>query len=199
MNTTNIVEKAIVKAIELHAGQVRKGDGRIPYVVHPLEVGIIVARYTTSAELVAAAILHDTVEDCKYPLDEIEKEFGNEVRNLVAALTEDKTLPDWIDRKNENLRRLRQNQDAYFIKCADALANMRSLLNALGAEGAVVWDRFNAPKDKKMEYYKVILQDTEDFLPKKIIEEYVSTLKDLEYSEFLEKKTTLGFAVSDNK
>jgi len=66
----NLVEKALIKAIELHKGQVRKGDGKIPYVVHPIEVGIIVARYTNNPELVASAILHDTVEDCNYSLGE---------------------------------------------------------------------------------------------------------------------------------
>lgn len=191
----NIVEKALIKAIELHRGQVRKGDGKIPYVVHPVEVGIIVARYTNSPELVAAAILHDTVEDCKYFIEELEREFGSEIKNTVSSLTEDKSIIDWTDRKNENLKRLRLNQDAYFVKSADALANMRSLLAALVEHGAVVWSHFNAPKEKKMEYFKVILQDTEDFIPKKHLEEYVSALKDLEYSEFLEKKTSLGFSV----
>ena len=193
-NTYNLVEKALTKAIELHTGQVRKGNGKIPYVVHPLEVGIIVARYTNSPGLVAAAILHDTVEDCNYPVEDLEEEFGSEVKNLVGLLTEDKSMADWAERKTEHIFRLRTNQDAYFIKSADALANMRSLVEVLKDEGALVWDRFSAPKDKKMEYFKVILQDTEEFLPKKFLEEYVCALKDLEYSEFFEKKTGFGFA-----
>ena len=191
--TANIVEKAIAKAIELHSDQIRKGDGKIPYVVHPLEVGVIVARYTTSPDLVAAGILHDTVEDSKYTLEKIEGEFGIEVKNLVDALTEDKSIADWAERKNENLGRLRTNNDAYFIKSADALANMRSLLAAISEEGSVVWSRFNATKEQKMEYFKVILQGTEELLPKKHLEEYVAALKDLEYSEFLERKTAIGF------
>ncbi len=195
MDTINIVEKAIMKAIELHKGQFRKGNGKVPYVVHPLEVGIIVARYTTGSELITAAILHDTIEDCKYLIEELESEFGAEVKNLVSSLTEDKSITDWVDRKNENLRRLRANQDAYFIKSVDTLANMRSLLSAIKEEGSVVWTWFNAPKDKEMEYFKVILQDTGEFLPKKHLEEYVSVLKDLEYSEFLENNTSLGFVV----
>jgi (p)ppGpp synthase/HD superfamily hydrolase len=193
-NTTNLVERALVKAVELHKGQVRKGDGKIPYVVHPIEVGIIIARYTTSPELVAAGILHDTVEDSKYTLEEIEAEFGSEVKNLVALLTEDKSIADWAARKNENIGRLRMNNDAYIIKSADALANMRSLLAAIEEEGSIVWSRFNATKVQKMEYFKIILQGTEELLPKKHIEEYVSALKDLEYSEFLERKTAIGFA-----
>ncbi len=192
-STNNLVEKALIKAIELHKSQVRKGDGKIPYVVHPLEVGIIVARYTESPELVAAAVLHDTVEDCNYSLEELEKEFGSEVKNYVSSLTENASITDWADRKIEHLKRLRLNQEAYFIKSADALANMRSLFSSLKAEGSVVWSRFNATKDQKMKYFRVILQDTEDNLPKKHIEEYVSALKDLEYSEFLERGTTLGF------
>jgi len=193
MENNNLVEKALIKAIELHKGQVRKGDGKIPYVVHPIEVGIIVARYANIPELVSAAILHDTVEDCGYSTDDIEEEFGVEVKNLVSSLTEDKTIIDWAERKGENIKRLRLNQDAYFIKSVDALANMRSLFTALKEEGSVVWSRFNAPKEQKMDYFKIILQDTEEFLPKKLLEEYVSALKDLEYSEFLEKKSVLGF------
>jgi len=72
---------------------------------------------------------------------------------------------------------------------------MRSLISALKEEGDVVWSRFNTHKEMKMEYFKAILQDTENFLPVKFLEEYVSALKDLEYSEFLEKKSALGFVV----
>jgi len=194
----NIVEKALAKAIELHKGQVRKGDGKIPYVVHPIEVGIIVARYTNSPEIVAAAILHDIAENCKYPIETVEQEFGIEVKNLVALLTEDKTITDWAERKTENIKRLRLNSDAYFIKSADALANMRSLLAAIRHDGSIVWSRFNAPKEEKMAYFRLILIDTEEYLPKKFIEEYVSALKDLEYSECWEKQSSLGFVAENS-
>jgi GTP diphosphokinase / guanosine-3',5'-bis(diphosphate) 3'-diphosphatase len=192
-NLNSLVEKAIIKAMELHAGQVRKGHGNIPYVVHPIEVGIIVARYTNNPTLIAAAILHDTIEDCHYTLAELENDFGTEAKELVSCLTEDKSIADWTARKAENIKRLRENRDAYFIKSVDALANISSLVSAIKEEGAIVWSRFNAPKEKKMEYYRLILNDTEEFLPKKHIEELVSSLKDLEYSEFLTKKQGLGY------
>jgi guanosine-3',5'-bis(diphosphate) 3'-pyrophosphohydrolase len=191
----NLVEQAIVKALELHHGQTRKTDERIPYIVHPLEVGLIIARYSTAPELIAAAILHDTVEDCDYKLDDLEQAFGKEVRNMVAALSEDKTIGNWVDRKNENLARLRKYNDAYVIKAADALANMRSLVDALKELGPGVWNHFNATKAKKLEYFKLILDDTEALLPKRFLEEYVAALKDLEYSEYFEKKSAIGFAV----
>ena len=193
-NTNNIVEQALIKALELHKGQVRKGDAETPYIVHPIEVGLVVARYTNPKEFIAAAILHDTVEDCGYTLEALEKEFGPVVKDLVAALSEDQSIADWTDRKNENLKRLRANQDAYFIKSADALANMRSLVGAIGRDGQSVWSRFNATREQRMDQFRIILQDTENFLPTKLVEDYVSAMKDLEYSDFLSVKTPIGFS-----
>lgn len=198
-NTNNLVEKAIAKALELHQGQTRKGDGEKPYIVHPLEVGFIAARYDIREDLLAAAILHDTVEDCGYQLEELEKEFGTRVKDLVAALSEDKSIKDWAERKAENLIRLAENQDAYYIKSADALANMQSLIAAIREEGSSVWNRFNATKLQKMGYFRVILDNTEQFLPRKHIEDYVSALKDLEYSDLLTTNNPLGFVVTGSQ
>ena len=58
-----VIEKAIMFATQAHEGQVRKGTDR-PYIVHPLEVGRIVASMTEDEEIISAAILHDTIEDC---------------------------------------------------------------------------------------------------------------------------------------
>jgi GTP diphosphokinase / guanosine-3',5'-bis(diphosphate) 3'-diphosphatase len=189
----NMVQKAIVKAVELHKGQFRKGDGKMPYIVHAIEVGFIVTRYTNNTDLIAAAILHDTVEDCGYKLSDLENDFGGEVKNLVSCLSEDKSIKDWTERKKENLQRLKGNQDASFIKSADALSNVNSLVTAIKEEGPAIWSRFNSTKDQQLEYYRTILRETEDFLPKKHIEELVSALKDLEYSEFIAKKSGVGY------
>jgi len=193
-NTNNIVERALVKALELHKDQVRKGDRELPYIVHPIGVGLIVARYTNTKELIAAAILHDTVEDCEYTPEAVEKEFGPIVKDFVAALSEDKSIKDWTDRKNENLKRLRANQDAYFVKSADALANMRSLVSAVEKYGPAIWGQFHGTREQQMNHYRVILQDTESFLPPKLLEDYVAAMKDLEYSDFLSPKAAFGFA-----
>lgn len=192
----NLIEKAIAKSAILHADQKRKGDSDTPYIVHPMHVAIIVSRYTRTPALLAAAVLHDTVEDGDYLPEDLESDFGVEVKDLVLALSEDTSIPDWADRKNENLKRLRLSQDAYFIKSADALANMLSLITALRENGDMVWSRFNASREQKMQYFKVILEDTENFLPKELIKEYVAALKDLEYSEFFAKRSpAFGFTV----
>lgn len=187
----NIIQKAIGKAIELHHGQVRKGDFT-PYVIHPLEVGFTVSRYTSDDGLIAAAMLHDTVEDCGYKIEDLKREFGDEVAKVVAALTEDKAIGDWSHRKAENLERIKNTQHAPFIKAADALANMQSLIRALKAEGSMVWDRFNAPKGLKCAYFRSILEMSRNGLPPEMIERYVSALKDLEYSDRFEAQA-IGF------
>lgn len=187
------IEKAITICAELHAGQKRKGDAETPYIVHPIETAMIVTKHTSYEPAVIAAVLHDTIEDCGYSVDVIAKEFGPEVADLVSLLTDDKNIKDWQARKDANLASLRENKLAYFIKVADAVANMRSLVGALQEHGPDVWDKFNAPRDAKIAHYRAILRDTREIIPAELLEEYVGLLKDLEYSEHLEKGK-LGFA-----
>jgi myo-inositol-1(or 4)-monophosphatase len=183
-----ILEKAITKAMDLHEGQTRKVDNRTPYVAHPLETAMIVAKYVNFEAVIAAAILHDVVECKKCELADIEREFGAEIAAYVALLTEDKSIADWRVRKKNNLAALVENKLAYFIRAADAVANMRSLVAELKEMGATAWTKFNAPKESKLEYYRTILQETRDILPAEMLEEYVSLIKYLEYSENFEKK-----------
>ena len=190
----NIIQKAILKSMEAHHGQVRKGDGKTPYVLHPLEVGIILSRYTSNEVLIASAILHDVVEDGDVKLDELKNDFGEEVATMVSALTEDKTIKDWGDRKMENLVRLSNLKVAYIIKAVDALVNMRDLFTAVENQGDSVWKKFNAPKAMKMNYFERILDDVKTDMPNDLLKEYVSALKDLQYSHLIANKTLdLGF------
>lgn len=192
-NTNNKVEKAIVTALQLHKEQLRKGDKSTPYIVHPITVGITVSLYTFNPDLIAAGILHDTLEDCDYTREQLKETFGPEVTGLVVSLTEDKSIADWEARKLENINRLRQNKDAYFIKACDALSNMQSLTTAISKEGPVVWERFNSSREQKLAYFKIILNDTLEMLPNKFIEDYVSSLKDLEYVAKSEGDVRVGF------
>lgn len=190
----NITQKAILKAMTIHEGQIRKGDGTTPYILHPLEVGIILSRYTSNPVLIAAAILHDVLEDGDIKIEELRNEFGSEVTDLVSTLTEDKTITDWAERKGENLSRLANNKTAYIIKTVDALANMRDLFTAIESSGEKVWEKFNAPKQLKMNYFEKILEDVKDNMPNDLLKDYVSALKDLEYSDLITpKESNFGF------
>ena len=97
-----MVERAIEFATKAHEGQVRKGTTR-PYIVHPLEVGKIVATMTDDEEIISAAILHDTVEDCEgVTVEGLAKEFSDRVASLVAQESEGKSK-SWYERKSTTM------------------------------------------------------------------------------------------------
>ena len=103
----DIFDKAIVFATKAHSGSFRKGT-TTPYIVHPMEASAIVATMTDDKIILAAAVLHDVVEDTDYTIDDIVKEFGEDVARLVSAESEDKrdNLPSeatWKIRKQETL------------------------------------------------------------------------------------------------
>ena len=181
----NLIQEAILKAMAVHQGEVRKGDGETPYVLHPLEVGITVSHYTTDEILIASAILHDVVETGKVTTQEIQNEFGDGVDDVVGRLTEDQSIKDWAERKGENLRRLNDLKVAYFIRAVDSLVNMKDLFAAIQSHGQNVWDKFNAPRGHKISYFEKVLEDIKEELPRSLLEKYVSALKDLQYSHLI--------------
>ena len=128
----NNVERARVFATAAHAavGQVRKYTFE-PYIVHPTEVASIVATVPHTNEMLAAAYLHDTVEDTGVSIVDIQKEFGNEVASLVGWLTD-------VSKPEQGNRAVRKAIDrehtamapaaAQTVKLADLIANSRSIL-----------------------------------------------------------------------
>ena len=81
---TELLDRAIIFAVRAHAGTERRGKG-FPYIVHPMEAVEIVATMTSDQELLAAAALHDTVEDTDVTLEQIRAEFGERIASLVDA------------------------------------------------------------------------------------------------------------------
>jgi len=152
------------------------------------------SRYTSNETLIASAILHDVVEDGNVAMEDLKNDFGEEVAGIVSALTEDETIKDWSERKGENLARLSNFKAAYVIKAVDALVNMQDLFTAIENDGESVWKKFNAPKEMKMQYFEKILEDLKTEMPGELLKEYVSALKDLEYSHLIaNNKSDFGF------
>ena len=109
------ISEAIAFAVQSHDGMRRK-KGALPYILHPMEAAVIVGTMTDDQNLIAAAVLHDVVEDAGVTLEDIEEKFGKRVRELVASETEDKRadLPPsdtWRIRKEESLAVLRATKD----------------------------------------------------------------------------------------
>lgn len=137
---------------EIEQKQKRKGKD-VAYVTHALQVGFLLAKAGVRDEVVAAGFLHDTLEDSaektKVTKVELVEEFGQEVADLVLAVTEkDKSLP-WPERKEQALEEIETfSQDALLLKAADVLSNTTELLSDVYRDGDDIFERFNAPKDK---------------------------------------------------
>ena len=123
-----MINKAINYAVSAHAGQFRKGT-TTPFILHPMEVGVIVSTMTTDEEIISAAILHDTVEDCPHvSIDDIRREFGDRIAEMVDCESEDKSK-SWMERKAHTIEHLKKDatMEVRYIAMGDKLANIRSL------------------------------------------------------------------------
>lgn len=151
-----LFEKAVTFAAVAHCGMTRKGN-RIPYLTHPVEAAAIVAEITDDEELIAAAVLHDVVEDTEITLQEIQEYFGERIAYYVSTESEDKRpdLPSedtWMLRKEETIGFLREEADrnAQILALADKLSNMRSIERDVRVLGDGLWERFHQ-KDKAVQ------------------------------------------------
>ncbi len=101
---TQLLDRAIIFAVHAHAGTERRGKG-FPYIVHPMEAVAIVSTMTADQELLAAAALHDTVEDTDVTVERLSAEFGERVARLVAEETDTLPEPGGISRRAEREER----------------------------------------------------------------------------------------------
>ena len=156
-----LLNKAIIYAVEKHAGQLRKGT-QIPYIIHPMEVLALLNEMRADMTVIIAGVLHDTVEDTSATIDDIIREFGEDVAELVGNHTEDKSKT-WFQRKSQGLRELAEG--SFDLKClvlADKLSNVRNMYRDYMIEGDEYWDRFNAPFEKQAWYYNSAVKAMEE-------------------------------------
>lgn len=176
MKLTPKIEKAIQKASLLHQNQLRKGQP-FPYLSHLFSVAIILFEFTNDEDIIVAGILHDTLEDTSYTADELEKDFGLKVKEIVLGVSEEKTRDgvkiDWLERKQKYLERLKNDSFGSLMVCAaDKIHNLMSLMNDYKIRGEEIWQNFNAVKEKKIWYYGETLKAIREKLDNSIIGEY---------------------------
>ena len=163
-----LVSEAIAFAVKAHDGMRRKKSDA-PYILHPMEAAVIVGTMSDDQNLIAAAALHDVVEDAGITIEEIEEKFGKRVRELVEAETENKReeLPaadTWRIRKEESLEVLKNTDDlgVLMVWLGDKLANMRAIYRDWKVEGDAMWQRFNQKSvSEQAWYYTSIVKLTE--------------------------------------
>lgn len=158
MVNIKVIEKALQLASKNHEGQYRKNTD-IPYITHPVAVGMMLLKNGYSEEIVAAGILHDTVEDTALTIEDIKREFGTDIAKIVEGSSEpDKSLP-WIDRKQHTIEFLKTaSEDIRAVACADKLHNITSIIRDYEVVGEEVWDRFNAGKEQQKWYYTNVVE-----------------------------------------
>jgi len=128
------IEMAIKIATSAHDGIYRSAyDYPLPYVSHLFSVASIVSEYSDDEEVIAAALLHDVLEDTDYKIESMREALGERVANLVFAVTElfkaDKHLSSWRERKELYIKKLETAEEsALLIASADKIHNMQSAL-----------------------------------------------------------------------
>jgi len=150
-------ERAIAAAVEAREGQTRKGDGRLPYIVHSLTVALILSRYTDDEDTIIAGLLHDVLEDTALDEETLAREFGDKVLGMIRDVTEPR-LPalSWETRKTRYLRQIEQGpRGSLLIASADKIANLVSMI---GAHGDVLRAPFDAPLAQKLAFYRKVYQ-----------------------------------------
>lgn len=150
---TAFVDKAIKFAVDAHANTERRGKG-FPYVIHTLEAMEVVATLTNDPELLAAAVLHDTIEDTDVTIEQIRAEFGDRVASIVDV--ESDKFPEgiseedsWRYRKQAAIDRLaKASRDSKIVAMGDKLSNMRAISRDYRQQGDKLWSIFHAPGGK---------------------------------------------------
>jgi len=194
---SDIVNHAFAFAAKHHDRQVRKGT-KLPYLTHPANVAMILARYNRDEQTVVAGILHDVVEDCVqdgYTREMLEQrigeKFGTDVLETVLAVTHRNVDDDGVElsseeRKQDYLVRLDSASDsALWVCAADKLHNSNSILADLNRteEPDSVWSRFKAGKAGTVKWYRDVLSRLEELeFDEPIVDELRTAVQALEES-----------------
>jgi guanosine-3',5'-bis(diphosphate) 3'-pyrophosphohydrolase len=124
--TLDLVFTALRFAAERHQTQRRKGGREVPYINHPIDVATLLATVAgvSDADVLAAALLHDTVEDTNTTLDELSERFGARIASLVAEVTDNCDLPSDERKRIQEVEAPFKSSDAKLIRIADKTSNV---------------------------------------------------------------------------
>jgi myo-inositol-1(or 4)-monophosphatase len=164
----NVINKAIIYAVNAHRGTYRKGSST-PYILHPIEAATIVSTMTNDCSLIAAALLHDVIEDTEITYEDLKQEFGL-IADLVEIESENKRKnkpPEetWHIRKKETIEFFmnKAQKESKIIALGDKLSNMRSIYRDYQAIGDDLWEKFHEKnKTEQGWYYKSMVEALKD-------------------------------------
>ena len=191
-----MIRKALKFAAVYHKEGVRKGSN-VPYIVHPFEVALILQENGMEERIIAAGLLHDTLEDTELTTEQIRQEFGDDILQLVLGASEELEAREetlWEERKKHTIEYLKTAPiDVKYIVCADKLSNIRSMLADHEKKGEKFWDKFmNSDKkiggseysreykrEKQKWYYENLVKNLQELEGLKMYEELKEAVREL--------------------
>ncbi|HKL12202.1 MAG TPA: HD domain-containing protein [Halanaerobiales bacterium] len=166
LKKNSIIAEALKVATKAHRSGNRKGGDQIPYIVHPIEVALTLQENNMSEEIIAAGLLHDTLEDTEIKITDLKDRFGKEITDLVIGASERLENRDntaWEERKQYTVDHLRNaERKIKYISCADKLSNIRSMIRDYDEIGDKLWSRFNRGYEKQNWYYTNLVDSLSD-------------------------------------
>lgn len=173
-------QKAKEFAYKAHKGMKRKGK-ELPFTYHLELVNKILKTLTDDDNILAAGWLHDVIEDTPITLEELKKEFNDELCYYVELETEDKSL-SWKERKLKQIQELKENKsEVVLIAYSDKIANLTEMFDDYKIIKDELWKRFNRGKEKQywyyLEFYKIF--NYNELIDKEHLKEYEMLLNDL--------------------
>ncbi|MFQ5540961.1 MAG: HD domain-containing protein [Candidatus Paceibacteria bacterium] len=153
----SLVERALRVAISAYKGQVRKDDGS-PYIIHPVMVSMKLKEYSFKDVAIAAALVHDVLEDTPITQEHLGEELGAEVLEIVLSVSEDKSLPSWEERKKAYAQKVHSgSENAWAVSIADRIHNTESFIAAYKIEGDELWKKFSRGKKEQVWFLELLL------------------------------------------
>ncbi len=177
-----LYEKALSVSVKAHKDQVRKHDGS-PYVTHPIMVANILMQHNFNEIIIAAALVHDVLEDAEINENQLRQELGDEVVNIVTLVSEDKDLV-WEERKEKYVLDVSSSNEAVWaVSVADKIHNARSLIEHYRVVGPDVWKVFNRGKEKKVWFERLLLNSLQEKWIHPLMTEYAELVGGLDNLE----------------
>ena len=174
-----LLEKAHRLMLKAHGKQVRKTDGS-PYIIHPMMVAKKLARLGFNDEVIAAALVHDVLEDTDMNEQQLRQELGDKVVDIILPLSEDKSL-EWETRKKKYIQDVKNGSpEIKAVSIADKIHNLESIIETYKTMGSDIWSKFNRGKEQKMWFEHEMLKAFQESWDHPMSAEYEKLLKQVE-------------------
>lgn len=182
------IEQAVQAAALLHQEQYRKGKEKLPYITHLFSVFLIAREYIKDENTLVACLLHDTLEDTSYNVEDLEGDFGSEVRGIVETVTEpvkDKTNnKPWSVQKKHYAQNIKKGPiKAVQVACADKIHNIRSTLLQYYTEPEAFSRDFQTELEERLVHFQTLSNIFNARLEGGLLDEFNQVYK--EYKNFL--------------